>query len=486
MTFVGMAAIAVATLVWAAQPGLAVHDNGVFELDGNTTQDAAAPPYDWEGLFDASGGQAVTPGTGRLLGSVFLHDEAKPDPTYFAEVDKDTHDVSAWKCTTRNNPTPKDDLLHAYAAIFRAPNGHKVLYVGSERHSNKGDAFAGFWLLKNPAVGCDGSGGKTSFSGQHTLGDILIVGDYTNGGRQHKVQVYAWDPSAPRNLRLLVDGQKCTDDLANDDACAIANASQITPPWDENVQDLDANEFVEAGVDLTALLETTGASCFTTFQAETRSSQEKTAQLKDFTGEKFNTCQAPPVTTTATPGGTVPPGTPQHDEATVGTVDDQPTPAGTVTFFLCGPGDVTTDGCPSGGAQVGDPVTLDADGHASSIEVNGTTTPNDNAEGKYCWRAEYTPDPEQGAYLASSETNATTECFVVQAPPTHSSSTSHSASGTTGVNTPSHSISGTSQGPVAQTGAGPIRGELIWAAALLTLGGALAYAGRRRGYLRRH
>src|SRR5262245_29104850 len=108
-----------ASLLWAAQPSFAVHDLGVFELDGNTALGARTPPtFDWEGLFDGSGNQTVTPGTDGLLASTFLPDAARPDHSYFARSDKDIRDISTWRCKSVNQPTPKDDLLNAYAAAF--------------------------------------------------------------------------------------------------------------------------------------------------------------------------------------------------------------------------------------------------------------------------------------------------------------------------------------------------------------------------------
>jgi len=38
----------------------AVHDNGMFELDGNVVHDSqTTPPYDWTSLFGAGGTQLV-------------------------------------------------------------------------------------------------------------------------------------------------------------------------------------------------------------------------------------------------------------------------------------------------------------------------------------------------------------------------------------------------------------------------------------------
>jgi len=69
------------------------------------------------------------------------------------------------------------------------------------------------------------------------------------------------------------------------------------------------------------------------------------------------------------------------------------------------------EGCPSAGTQIGGAVTVAADGSATSASASGAT---DTALGKYCWRAEYTPDAaSSGLYLATSDTNATTECFTV-------------------------------------------------------------------------
>ncbi len=78
--------------------------------------------------------------------------------------------------------------------------------------------------------------------------------------------------------------------------CAIANDAALPAadvPWPPgNASGHQTNTFVEAGVDLTAVL---GGSvpCFAFFQAETPSSAQLTATLKDFTGGNFNSCIPP-------------------------------------------------------------------------------------------------------------------------------------------------------------------------------------------------
>ncbi len=120
----------------------------------------------------------------------------------------------------------------------------------------------------------------------------------------------------------------------------------------------------------------------------------------DSTNECFTTAlQAATVSTSSTPtGGNAVPGTAASDMATVS--GGSGTPTGTVTFFLCGPTDLTSGSCPSGGTQIGNPVTLDGSGDASSASTTGTTT---DAVGTYCWRAVYSGD---GVYATKAHTDS--------------------------------------------------------------------------------
>ncbi len=70
--------------------------------------------------------------------------------------------------------------------------------------------------------------------------------------------------------------------------------------------------------------------------------------------------QLPTVATLSSPtGGNVVPGSSVTDTVTVSGGPGQPTPTGTVTWFLCQPGQVTAgQGCVSGGAQIGPVKTL--------------------------------------------------------------------------------------------------------------------------------
>ena len=129
------------------------------------------------------------------------------------------------------------------------------------------------------------------------------------------------------------------------------------------------------------------------------------------TTECFTTVKQPSTTaTTSNPtGGNLALGVSATDGAVVSGGAGQPTPTGTVDFFLCQPAQVTAAGCPSGsGSKVGATKTLSG-GSATSDATTNTTT-----AGTYCWRAEYSGD---AFYNASTHTNATTECFTTVTPP---------------------------------------------------------------------
>src|SRR5215472_11549871 len=81
-----------------------------------------------------------------------------------------------------------------------------------------------------------------------------------------------------------------------------------------------------------------------------------------------------------------------------------PTPTGTITFFLCGPAQVTAGSCSTGSTQVGDPVTLSG-GKATSDSSTSTLT-----VGTYCWRAVYSGD---SFYDSATEATPATECLTV-------------------------------------------------------------------------
>jgi uncharacterized repeat protein (TIGR01451 family) len=386
-----------------ASPALAVHDEGLFELDGNTANDAAVAGDDWDSHPGATG-NAFT----------FINDplDQQTDQIFTTGGSKDDLNIPQWRHTAGSVPD-KDNIEHAFAATYKS-GGDTFVYFGLDRYANNGDAFVGFWFFKS-SVSLNANG---TFNGTHQVGDLLVLSNFTNGGAVSTIQLFDWVGSGGDTngtLDLIASGNACTGSPAVDKACAVANTSPINPSWtfDDKFapgtdNDIPAGSFFEGGVNLDDVFGG-DAPCFSSFLAETRASQSVDATLKDFALGGFNTCVPPTITT-------------QVNHATVdfgGTVTDTATLAGTdgpasgsVKFFLCGPAGSNPD-CTTGGSQVGAavPVSTTPNGGTatSSAYPVGLTAA---AVGHYCFRAEYTPDASS-QYLAGSHTNITTECFNV-------------------------------------------------------------------------
>ncbi len=327
----------------------------------------AATGYDWNDICQRN---SIT---GRIevkpsLPAVFVSGTAScipdfmnPDHTYF-QSNKDIQNIApdpsapvknttTWACGAQANVLAKDDILNAYAVEGISPvNGHHAFYFGIERASNTGTAYQGFWFLQRSAscvaptsTAVPFSGGP-HVSGCHTpctpdhIGDILVLINYTGGGKVSTVQAYEWCPSSvvgctPGSsdpLQLVSNGASCAalSPTAVDQLCAVTNNTVLTPgsqtalaaannpgAWDntcsasttcpsESAQPLGLNQFFEGGIDLNALLcpsptttptpapTSCNIPCFSTFLSETRSSAEFSATLKDYAGASANSCSA--------------------------------------------------------------------------------------------------------------------------------------------------------------------------------------------------
>ena len=131
------------------------------------------------------------------------------------------------------------------------------------------------------------------------------------------------------------------------------------------------------------------------------------------------TIQTITTTTTTAPspgsGGTTTFGSSVTDHAIVqADQSGDGTPTGTVTFFLCNPGQVSGGTCATGGTQVGNPVTTQAvsgsSPPASSADSAAVTV---NQTGTWCWRAVYAPGGANGSNYTGSSDARSSECFTV-------------------------------------------------------------------------
>ncbi len=277
------AAVLAGAVAFAASPALAVHGLGLFELEGDAVDGGTVPGDDWETVNNGGGhsdlNTFIVDGTGK---SIFTQGGSK-----------DVLDIDNWKHTDGNVPD-KDDILNAYAASYTS-GGDLLIYFGLDRFANEGDATAGFWFFQNEiSLNEDGT-----FNGVHEIGDIFIVADFTSGGDVPVIQIFKWVGGSRKNaLELLFSSPdaECLGNPAGDTACANSNAGDIELFWDYTPKGgapddpAETAHFFEGGVNISALFSPGEPPCFASFLAETRSSSEPGAQLKDFALGEFPLC----------------------------------------------------------------------------------------------------------------------------------------------------------------------------------------------------
>jgi hypothetical protein len=273
----------------SSEPAVATLQQGVhenfFELDGNAT---SGTRDDWAKVLLQGGGDSIAH-TGVIVDP--------PDASTFTTGgSKDIHDVSKWRHKDGNVP-PKDDITNAYAAAYDVA-GDLVIYFGADRYAQNGSSQMGFWFFKQH-VGLNGDG---TFSGAHSDGDMLVLVDFTVGGKVGEVRVYEWlsiGGGSDGNLNLVAGGKVlgatpdifCLDD---DTICATVNKENTPSPWPYQPKSGAAGTFppgafFEGGINVSELF---GSDvCFASFLAETRASHEENSVLKDFVLGSLDTCK---------------------------------------------------------------------------------------------------------------------------------------------------------------------------------------------------
>lgn len=369
-----MVAAAALYLVVGAQ---AVHGLGVFELEGNATNDSAVVGDDWDnvcfsqakadGLTDAAATSQCTATSGVSASNTAFSWVSEPNRSttiFTGGGSKDPNDTGEWASKNDAGGLPdKDNLRHAFASRYTATsancgndaNGNPlsscdVIYFGSDRFDNAGDAQQGFWFLQNPTqtppegacsrkVGggtgfCDDSG---TVAATHHVGDLLVISDFANGGTHQIINAYKWVASGgdvSTHLQLLAGtdpktgNAECSVQPVNDPFCGTISPDGTPSPWAflDKVGNTSfaLGELFEAGINLSSPQINLAGECFSTVVSETRSSTSPTATLKDFVIGSFGHC---------TSGVTSNQSWTPNDHANI-TVTGKATWAGTVNFTL--------------------------------------------------------------------------------------------------------------------------------------------------------
>ncbi|HEU4920885.1 MAG TPA: hypothetical protein VFT20_14185, partial [Candidatus Limnocylindrales bacterium] len=324
--------VAIVALLLTVGTALAVHDpTSPMELDGNIV-DGAGGGSDWAAIFDSDGDEVAAnlpAGTLDTTGVIqdFAPGASGPDPSYHEPSNKDDQAINGaaaggvWGCVSVPNPTDKTDIVNAYGMAVQgdAETGDgdtaddQLFYFGVERFDNSGDAFIGLWLFQDE-VSCNEETGK--FEGSKQTGDILVLANFTGGGSNALIQLFRYTAGAgdaPGSFGELASATgKCENtalgDVAGNNLCATINdTNSFVTPWamedktkpgppsPDPVREVDPDQFVEGGVNLTDVFLEAGLTappCFGSFLAETRSSSSIDATLKDYALGNLDFCDA--------------------------------------------------------------------------------------------------------------------------------------------------------------------------------------------------
>ena len=435
-------AVVAVTGLLVMRTAFAVHLINGIELEGNAVTEGALS-HDWDEVYDDVQNSTNFSGT---TARSFASDGSTNATIFTGGGSKDPIDLNQWAWKDGAGGLPdKDNLTNSFAARYSfapstaCPSGGaptcEVLYFGSDRFDNSGDAHQAFWFFQNPVSTTydpngDGVpdpcpqkiGGGTGFCdprtgapASHREGDLLVISNFSNGGTVSTIVIYRWNPAINGNLELLqtVENASCLAADPNDAFCGIVNLTNGTQTGGWSFTDKSGNstylqgEFFEAGVNLSTL--GVGDECFASVLAESRSSTSTTATLKDFVLGQFANCTATITTVPSVGAGTiVPPGTSVTDSATIsgGGVGNPPTPTGDVTFYICGP--IATGVCTTGGTLVGTGTLSGANGTATATSPAVVKT----VPGRYCFRAEWPGDDNYGPLTHTGSNDD--ECFRVQ------------------------------------------------------------------------
>ena len=297
-----LASVGTTALMLAAfgvMPAHAVLNDGFFELDGNTADAPAGGADDWENFPNAAPCGTRCTNTAHTTKATGIVSDTINPPAVFRNGSKDTQDISAWRYDLGSSP-PKDDMLHAYAAAYTATNaiagktdvGDLLIYFGADRAAFNGTASLGFWFFKKEVEARDTRFfiKGTTTPATHSVGDVLVAFEYTNGGAVTGVRTFVWTAGGLQENPQLGSSPTGTAgvycDPVTDKVCGGTNSGSLNIPWNGTIA---PGQLFEGGVNVTKLIPGSDA-CFSSFMATSRTSDTATASIKNFILSSFPVC----------------------------------------------------------------------------------------------------------------------------------------------------------------------------------------------------
>ena len=272
-----------------AASGLLADTVSGFEIDGDLHGSNAStnpgsitpaslinnPPMadglDWldpNGVADAGGTNTA---------STFLFEDATDpgDISAYAGGNKE-NDTRDWDYTNAAGPNPKTDFRHIMAHAKVVGNS-AFAYMGAERVVNNGTMVVDFELNKKPFKVYPAGGPPKP---DRTAGDLLISLEYSNGGSNPVVTIYAIANVQNFTNGQTVDFVKVSDATTLDAVRSATNFVDLTNSGFGYT--IPAFDFAEASIDLSKLGITSACPGFSTGHMRSRTGGDPgSSQLKD-------------------------------------------------------------------------------------------------------------------------------------------------------------------------------------------------------------
>jgi hypothetical protein len=301
------------------------------------------------------------------------------------------------------NPNAQVDLRRAWLDTEREA-GKDWLYFAWERDNNTGSGFIAYEFMQDKAPAACAYDTATNDDliascnpwANRKDGDFMILWDQQGGSKD--LYLRTWSGTAP-NLTL---------------GAAV--------PLNSNVSQAQysANGFRgEAAVNLTDTIFGGSTACklFANTIPSTVTGNSDTADYKDTiltTTPPITNCNSTTVTTPKDgTGANIPAGglsigtgvVAVKDSAEVKVTGGTATPTGSVAFSLCKVDDPSL--CTTGGTDVGETNLTGTEYPATAVSPTAYVT----SAGRYCWRATWSGDPDNG--IPGSSDSSKSECFIV-------------------------------------------------------------------------
>jgi hypothetical protein len=274
---------------------------GGFGIDGDLQANyPTADIGDWLPTptgFSGSGGFVINNNGTSVNGTTTFHltdvfgSNGDNNFTGGRKVDQNPNTDWAWTFNPVNN---KQDINNALVHITTStatdpisgqPVEHTWVIVSADRFSNNGNAYVDFeFLQKSLTANADGTFTSAGIDCGRTVNDFILTVSFTNGGTVPGVCFSRWLPSSKG---CHFDYFDQTPSLPAGAVFAAVNGSPVDVPYGAfgNFQ-YPENTFVEAAIDLTALLAALPDPCvgigIDTLFVKTKESQSSSATITDF------------------------------------------------------------------------------------------------------------------------------------------------------------------------------------------------------------